>query len=284
MNLISLLIALSAQKSLSSKVWQFSFYFEHLLDILKKLGVVSSSNKKLNNFQVCVIVLLPVIICYLLLALIDDTILYLIVSTVLLIIAFGCVKTRAAYKCFLQAANRDEPTTCELTLLQLQEDKNLPRMPFGETMVWLNYRYYIAPMLIFVVFGATAALLYRLLITIHEMTERDDQESYYVADDTHSKFRTLFAVIDWPMVRLVSFAYMLVGHFSKAMPTYLESFFDFDLPAHRLLTNVAKKSEDFMVDEDDCVSEPCLLVKLAKRTLMLMLSIVAILTITGVIN
>ncbi|GLX85888.1 hypothetical protein tloyanaT_21400 [Thalassotalea loyana] len=33
MNLISLLIALSAQKSLSSKVWQFSFYFEHLLDI-----------------------------------------------------------------------------------------------------------------------------------------------------------------------------------------------------------------------------------------------------------
>lgn len=283
MNLISLLIALSAQKSLSAKVWQFSYYFEQLLGGFKKFGIISHESKQLSNLQVGLLILLPVIACYLLLRIIDDTILYLVASTLILIVAFGCVKTREAYKCFLRAANRDEPTTCELTLMQLQQDKNLPNMPFGETMVWLNYRYYIAPMLIFVIFGPAAALLYRLLITFLEMSDKDE-ENYTTSSEVQSLLRRCFAIIDWPLVRVVSFAYMLVGHFSKAMPSYLESFFDFDVPAHRMLTRIAQQSEDFMVDEDDCVSEPCLLVKLAKRTLLLMLSVVAILTITGVIN
>ncbi|QOL25883.1 regulatory signaling modulator protein AmpE [Thalassotalea sp. LPB0316] len=284
MNLISLLIALSAQKSLSAKVWQFSFHFNHLIKLFEKFGLINPANKRLSDFSALLLVVIPVVICYFVLDLIDDTILYLVASTLLLIVVFGCIKTREAYKSFLQAANRDEPTTCELTLLQLQEDKNLPRMPFGETMVWLNYRYFIAPMLIFVTFGATAALAYRLLVTLGELTQREASDAYYINEQGQAVIARLFAIIDWPLVRIVSFAYMLVGHFSKAVPTYLENFFDFDVPAHRVLSNVAKQSEDFMVDEEDCVAEPCLLVKLAKRTLLLILSIVAVLTITGVIN
>jgi len=32
---------------------------------------------------------------------------------------------------------------------QLLSDKNLPEMGFGQALIWLNYRYYIAIMLVF---------------------------------------------------------------------------------------------------------------------------------------
>ena len=43
-------------------------------------------------------------------------------------------------------------------------------------------------------------------------------------------------------------------------------------------------SEDFMVDAGDCTAEPCLLVKLAKRTLLLFLVIIAVLILTGILS
>ncbi len=86
------------------------------------------------------------------------------------------------------------------------------------------------------------------------------------------------------MVRLVSFCYMLVGNFSKALSVWLETCFDFVEQPFMVLNKVAKQSEDFQVDENDCTAEPCLLVRLAKRSLMLLLAIIAILTITGVIH
>ncbi len=77
---------------------------------------------------------------------------------------------------------------------------------------------------------------------------------------------------------------MLVGHFSKAMPVWLEMLFDIQKPPCQLLNAVAQKSKDFMVDPDDCTAEPCLLVRLAKRTLLLCLAVIAILILTGVVN
>ena len=77
---------------------------------------------------------------------------------------------------------------------------------------------------------------------------------------------------------------MLVGHFSKALPVWLESFFEIKKPADQILGDVAKKSEDMMIDNQDCTAEPCLLVRLAKRNLLLLLAVVAVLTLSGVIS
>ena len=77
---------------------------------------------------------------------------------------------------------------------------------------------------------------------------------------------------------------MLVGHFSKAMPVWLENLFDIKKQPNQILISVAQKSEDFMVDPDDCTAEPCLLVRLAKRTLLLCLAAIAILILTGILN
>ena len=77
---------------------------------------------------------------------------------------------------------------------------------------------------------------------------------------------------------------MFVGHFSKAMPVWLESLFETDKPTYQVLISVAEKSEDVMVNSDDCTSQPCLLVRLAKRNVLLMLAIIAVLTLTGFIS
>jgi len=77
---------------------------------------------------------------------------------------------------------------------------------------------------------------------------------------------------------------MFVGHFSKALPMWLESVFEFNKAPHQVLIDVAEKSEDFMVDKDDCTAEPCLLVRLAKRTSLLCLAVIASLIVTGVIQ
>jgi AmpE protein len=184
-------------------------------------------------------------------------------------------------------------------------------MSFGQLLVWLNYRYFIAIMIFFVVFGPAGALFYRLLVTMNESpeifenvakeesvdTENDEADINVNAEskakatpiDNIEKNKTpllkdILFWVDWLPVRLVAFGYMLVGHFSKAMPVWLENFFDIKKQPNQILISVAQKSEDFMVDPDDCTAEPCLLVRLAKRTLLLCLAVISVLILTGILN
>jgi len=312
MSLLSLLIALAAERYLSSSAWQFSGYFSQYKKIFTQLKLAENSLVTQVLF-VCI----PAIICYLLLSLVSDGLLYFVISTLVLIVCFGCVNTRACYKKYLMAAFRGETKTCEMHYQQLLQDKNLPDMGFGQTLIWLNYRYFIAIMFFFVLFGAPGALFYRLVTKVNEdnaeanensdtdieqaydendnsseesvnealgshNADEDDQE---VSFDTELNgfYKQILCALDWLPVRIVAFGYMLVGHFSRAMPIWLENIFDVGKLPQNILISVAQKSEDFMVDVEDCTAEPCLLVRLAKRTLLLCLSLIAILILTGVI-
>jgi len=298
MSLISLLIALAAERYLSSSAWQFKTYFHAYVSLFKKSKLMNAAKESIV-LQV-IFITIPVIACHLLLELVDDGLLYLIFSTLILIVCFGCVKTRQCYKDYLMSAFRGEPTTCELHHSQLQQDTSSAPMSFGQLLVWLNYRYFIAIMIFFVVFGAAGALFYRLLVTMneapvkleHENQELDesqgiDENSDEVEEPIKDKAPLLQDVlfwVDWLPVRIVAFGYMLVGHFSKAMPLWIENLFDVNKPPNELLVTVAQKSEDFMIDPDDCTAEPCLLVRLAKRTLLLCLAVISVLILTGILN
>ncbi len=279
MSLISLLIALAAERYLSSTAWQFNTYYQHYLKFIKRSSFIDSPWGSLIASYVAIFI--PAIGCYLLLDLVDDGLLHIILSTLVLIVCFGCVTTRDKYKSYLKAAFRGETTTCELHHQQLQQDKNTTEMSFGQLLVWLNYRYFIAIMVFFVLFGAPGALFYRLLTTLNEGTNVDELE---ISDEVTQSTIKLQFWLDWLPVRIVSFGYMLVGHFSKAMPIWLESLFDVSKEPHQLLITVAEKSEDFMIDANDCTAEPCLLVRLAKRTLLLCLAVIAILVLTGILT
>jgi AmpE protein len=309
MSLISLLIALAAERYLSTTSWQFKTYFHAYVGLFKRSKLMHLAKQSIVS-QV-IFIAIPVIACDLLLELVDDGLLYLVFSTLILIVCFGCVKTRQCYKDYLLSAFRGEPTTCELHHSQLQQDTSSAPMSFGQLLVWLNYRYFIAIMIFFVVFGPAGALFYRLLVTMNESpeifenvakeesvdTENDEADINVNAEskakatpiDNIEKNKTpllkdILFWVDWLPVRLVAFGYMLVGHFSKAMPVWLENFFDIKKQPNQILISVAQKSEDFMVDPDDCTAEPCLLVRLAKRTLLLCLAVISVLILTGILN
>jgi AmpE protein len=309
MSLISLLIALAAERYLSTTSWQFKTYFHAYVGLFKRSKLMHLAKQSIVSQLIFIAI--PVIACDLLLELVDDGLLYLVFSTLILIICFGCVKTRQCYKDYLLSAFRGEPTTCELHHSQLQQDTSSAPMSFGQLLVWLNYRYFIAIMIFFVVFGPAGALFYRLLVTMNESPEIFEnvakEESVDTENDeadinlnTESKaeaapidlieknktplLKDILFWVDWLPVRLVAFGYMLVGHFSKAMPVWLENFFDINKQPNQILISVAQKSEDFMVDPDDCTAEPCLLVRLAKRTLLLCLAVISVLILTGILN
>jgi len=278
MSLISLLIALAAERYLSAPAWQFNTYFSKYVKLFNGFSPIGKVNASfLANI---VFVLIPVVGCFFLLEAVSDGLLHLIISTLVLIVCFGCVKTRDCYKQYLMAAFRGEPTTCDLHHQALMQDKNLKDMGFGQTLIWLNYRYFIAVMIFFVIFGAAGALFYRLLTKLNETPCQEAAES----ENTVANNQLVLFWVDFIPVRLVAFGYMLVGHFSRALPVWLESVFDFTRIPSKILSSVAQKSEDFMIDAEDCTAEPCLLVRLAKRTLLLFLALNAVLILTGTIS
>jgi AmpE protein len=308
MSLISLLIALVAERYLSTSVWQFKTYFDAYVSLFKSSRLMHLSKKSIVSQLIFIAI--PVVICDLLIELVDDGLLYLIFSTLILIVCFGCVKTRQCYKDYLMSAFRGEPTSCELHHSQLQQDTSSAPMSFGQLLVWLNYRYFIAIMIFFVVFGPAGALFYRLLVTMNETPEalekecNKDETDAETSDESETNvevkvepqatsstekvdtpiLKDILFWVDWLPVRIVAFGYMLVGHFSKAMPVWLENLFDINKLPNEILISVAQKSEDFMIDPEDCTAEPCLLVRLAKRTLLLCLAAIAILILTGILN
>ena len=279
MGLISLLVALAAEKKLTQPFWQFNYAFAYYMDFAQRQDM---HNKFSGTLLPVIFLALPVALVYVVLSIVDDTLLHFIISTSILIICFGCVKTRDRFKKFIQSAFRGETATCDLHYQQLINDKNLLPIGFGQTLIWLNYRYYIAVMLFFIVFGAAGALFYRLLCTLDEqqlLLKEEQPESNAITDVYHK----LLFWIDWLPVRVVSFGFILVGHFSKAIPLWFANIFDVHKAPQYVLVEVAEKAEDVMVDKNDCTSEPCLLVRLAKRNLLLVLTVIAVLTLTGVI-
>ncbi len=294
MSLISLLIALAAERSLSASSWQFKTYYQYWSNWLLKKDLLTKCWQ--SQVGVLSFIFIPVLCVYGLLLVVDDGLLHLVLSTLVLIVCFGSVATRQTYKHYLQAAFRGELTTCQFYHSQLSQDKNLPKMAFGETLIWLNYRYYIAIMLFFVFFGAPGAVFYRLLTTLIEQPEWHnkadegetlaEQESVVVQveQNAYQSCQRLLFWLDCLPVRLVSFAYMLVGHFSNALTVWLENLFDINKAPHFILAEVAHKSEDKMIAVEDCTTQTCALVQLAKRTVLLVLAIVAILTLSGVLN
>jgi len=313
MSLLSLLIALAAEKSLSASIWRFDYYYQRYVSFFQNNATLSQL--KGSNLGYTIFILLPVAVVYSILALVDDGLFHLIISTLILIVSFGCFTTRDSYKQYLHAAFRGEMTTSELHHQQLLQDKNLPEMGFGQALIWLNYRYYIAIMLFFVFFGAAGVVFYRLLTTVIEQqngcsldADNTEQESDIQTESIESShlesmaeesneqhnepsissgcknYNDILFYLDWLPVRITSLGYMFVGHFSKALPMWLESLFDSKKPTHQILIDVAQKSEDIMVDEDDCTAEPCLLVRLAKRNALLVLAVISALTLVGIIG
>lgn len=283
MSLLSLLFALAVERSMPSKVWQFSFYFKEYLALAKQTKLIKTPIDSIISGVL--MVLIPTFVMFIAVLFVEGTLFELLLSCLVLLICVGCTHTRQTYKAYLQAAFRGEFTACDLHYQQLIQDKNLADIGLGQALIWLNFRYYIAIMILFVLFGLPAVVFYRCLLSVVNFNQKEEGQKIEDTDDiAQQQLAKVLFWIEWPMVRLVSLCYMLVGNFSKALPIWLESSFDIAQQPYLILSKVAKQSEDFQLDEEDCTAEPCLLVRLAKRALLMLIAVIAVLTITGVIQ
>ena len=82
-------------------------------------------------------------------------------------------------------------------------------------------------------------------------------------------------------MRITSLGFLLVGHFSRALPIWLGHFFAVNLSAKKLLVDVTQAAEEIEPDERDYTEEPCTLVKLAKRNILFLMAVISGLTLGG---
>ena len=148
---------------------------------------------------------------------------------------------------------------------------------FGLNLVWQNYRHYTAVILWFAACGAAGAIFY---ILVREMGSKFSNDNIQVANQV----KRLLNIVDWIPVRITALGFLLVGHFSRAFPTWLSYLPDPAVQAKTLLLDVSKQAEEIEPDENDCTEEPCTLVRLAKRNVMFLLVIIALLTLSGWID
>ena len=191
-------------------------------------------------------------------------------------ICVGCPALRATYKCYLQAANRGDMQACSMYADQLGHDAH-SQGSFGQNLIWLNYQHYAAVVIWFAAFGAAGSVLY---VLARGFSQKLEESEHPLAGQANS----LMAIIDWVPVRITALGFLLVGHFSRALPIWIGYLPDPSISAKQLLADVSKAAEEVEPDENDCTEEPCTLVRLAKRNVMFILVIISLLTLSGWID
>lgn len=274
MTIISLLLVLLVERvTTKSQYWQFEFYFSKYIATAGSLHTEEATER---SWWWIAIITLPVLVVFVLVQQLSNGLLELVLSTAILMICVGCPAVRATYKCYLAAANRGDLEACSLYADQIGEpDETLEN--FGRNLVWQNYLHYASVILWFTALGASGALLYVLARETFKQLKATQHPS---ATDA----RAMMHILDWLPVRITALGFLLVGHFSRAFPTWLGHLLDPQVPAKTLLVDVATQAEEVELDENNYTEEPSTLVRLAKRNVMFILVAIALLTLSGWIN
>lgn len=211
----------------------------------------------------------------------------LLVWILLGVLCIGAGKVRMHYHAYLKAASRDDAhardaMASELTLIHgvppgCDEREYLRELQ--NALLWINYRFYLAPLFWFVVggpMGPVTLMGYAFLRAWQSwlaryQTPRDRQQSGVDA---------ILHVLDWLPVRLVGVVYALIGHGEKALPAWFASLGDRHSSQYQVLTQLAQFSlaREPHVDK---VETPKAAVSMAKKASYVTVVIMALLTIYG---
>ena len=275
MTLISLLIVLAVERvTVKSPYWHYDFYFSKYLNLIEKQGWGKDSA---SLIQVALLSLIPALLVGLISHGILGFFLGALLDMALLLICLGCPVQRASYRGFLRAAQNGDMTACDLYSGQMGHDAEQTEFTFGQNLVWTNYSHYAAVILAFVTFGAAGSVFYILARNIAGIFIERESDAAKHAE------QVLYAV-DWVPVRVTALGFLLVGHFSRALPVWLSTLFDLEVSAKSLLASVSKAAEEIEPNPADCTEEPCTMVKLAKRNIVFLLMAISVLTLSGVLH
>lgn len=264
--------------------------------------------------------ILPALLLGLLVFLQGSALLTLIVNVLVLLVCLGCGPKRDLVRAYLAKAQHNRISECESFKRQLDAmHPELAGQSMGAHLVWLNFRYYFAVAFWFIAFGAVGALSYALLreFVVNHYADRgaqadaaetniaeansaetksetksetkDEAGAEQASDNTdHAAqveqsqlFARILYTLEWPAARVAGFAYLLVGHFSRALPVWLKGLGNVTQPHHEYLVAIARRAEDGCDNETEMTEEPSAMLTLAKRSMMLLLAATALATLLG---
>lgn len=273
MTLIYLLLALFAERVISKpESCHSNYYIDQYIDWLNRKDYLTQS---VSVTVLWLMWLIPGALLVIALMMFDIGVIDFVVTVFVLYMAIGCPELRNTYKCYLEAASRGDMETCDRYTQQLGLGMYEPRT-FGQHLIWLNYQRYAAPMIMFVVFGLYGVVAYGCLRALHGYSQAHTLQA-------QTSLTKALHVIDWLPIRITAFGFLLVGHFSNALPKWIGLLFDTSTHAKLVLAEVAVAAEDVAYKEGDITTEPTTLVQLAKRNVLFIVSIVAVLTLSGII-
>lgn len=203
------------------------------------------------------------------------------------LLCIGAGESRQHYHRYIQAAKRGESDACQEMAIELALIHGLPQeatarerlKELQNALLWLNFRFYLAPLFWFVVagpYGAVALVGYTVLRARQCCLARH----HTPLERANAGVDTLLHWLDWLPVRLAGVAYALLGHGEKALPAWFAAMMDWRSSQYWVLTRLAQFSLE-REPHSDPISTPQAAVSLAKKVTQILVVVVALLTIYG---
>lgn len=203
------------------------------------------------------------------------------------LLCIGAGRVRLHYHAYLKAASRDDVHAREAMASELTMIHGVPAgcdereflRELQNALLWINYRFYLAPLFWFVVggsWGPVALIGYAFLRAWQSWLARYQTPHHRL----QSGIDAILHVVDWVPVRLVGVVYALIGHGEKALPAWFASLGDRHSSQYQVLTTLAQYSlaREPHVDK---VETPKAAVSMAKKTSYAVVVVMALLTIYG---
>ena len=283
MALFSLLIAIMVERlKLLPAKWQF----DELLGIYHKHFF---GDKQLSSeFMLGLAITLPAFSVYVLSWSVSGVLwglLSLALWVVIAVLCFSHLRQRTLFKHYIQAACRGDVQACYRFAAELDcrecvdavTEQELGRK-VGQSVAWLNYRYYGAVALYLILLGPVGAVLYCTVRYYAEENLLKNLELPFVD--------SLLTLLDWLPSRIFSFGYLLSGHFSSALRVWTPLAFNIKTDARLLITETAIAAESLPESSNApiCVQSTIALLALSKRNFILLVTVLSLLTIFGVVS
>ncbi|MAD76632.1 MAG: regulatory signaling modulator protein AmpE [Rheinheimera sp.] len=294
MTLISMLLALIIERlAVRSDAWQAHRYVRAYLTFSLKTPLAGLARHQLGQY---LWLLLPGTIVALLLGLIDNRLLSLIVNTLVLLVGIGCWHYRQLYKQYLNAQERGDGEAAYLVMQQIRTESgsSIEQNSYGQTLIWLNFRYYAATVFWFLLLGVFGVITYVLVRQLQEPRTLVDNTAAADSEQTAADYSKLQTDTDgpdavyymtfwaqWFPTRLFGLGFALVGYFSRASNALLAYFMDFTTDNEQVLTEVALAAEPQEEEQLNTLDESSAMVQLGKRNMLFFLALAAILTLSG---
>ncbi|HBI10638.1 MAG TPA: beta-lactamase regulator AmpE, partial [Franconibacter pulveris] len=279
--LFTLLLVLFAERLFKlGEHWQLDHRLEALFRRLRHFSLV-------RTLGMTILAMLVVFLCVRALQGIFFNVPLLVFWILLGLLCIGAGQVRLHYHAYLKAASRDdaharENMAYELTLIHgvppdCDEREYLRELQ--NALLWINYRFYLAPLFWFVVggpWGPVTLMGYAFLRAWQTWLARHHSPRQRL----HSGIDAILHVLDWVPVRLVGVVYALLGHGEKALPAWFSSLGDRHSSQYQVLTQLAQYS---LAREPhlDKIETPKAAVSMAKKASLVIVVIVALLTIYG---